>query len=218
MPLTRVALIGPPASGKGTQCALLAEARGLLHLSTGHLIREEIERGTELGNHSREKIARGELLADGIVLELVRQRLQPRHWDHFLLDGFPRTRHQAEAFQQESVQRGGGLQRVILLEVPEDLLLERALNRATCPSCGHTQSVAGAAEPAKCSRCGHTLERRDDDNRESFAQRMASYHQQTGPLLEFYRQQGLVAAVDAGSSSVDEVTQRIAAVLDAASS
>lgn len=214
MPLTRIALIGPPASGKGTQCALLAERRGLFHLSTGHLIRSEIARGSSLGREAEERIARGDLLEDGSVLQLVRERLRPLRWDGYLLDGFPRSLGQAEAFQRDAEAVGGALQRVIVLEVPEALLLERALNRATCPRCGHTQGVAGAREPQTCARCGATLERRDDDNRDSFERRMQAHAEQSGPLLEFYRQRGLVRAVAAGASSVAEVTARIEALLD----
>lgn len=211
MLFSRFALIGPPASGKGTQCHQISLRQNLLHLSTGHLIRREIDEQTEVGLLAQKHLEQGDLLADSVVLDLVYQELAERDFDQYLLDGFPRTLPQAEAFEQLTLEKGKPLQAVFLLDVPEALLLERVLNRATCPECGHTMATAGSSEKLVCPSCSAFMERRVDDSREVFAKRMEAYKEQVDPLVSFYQDRGILVRIEAGASSVEEVTARLLA-------
>lgn len=178
----RLLFLGPPGAGKGTQAALLAERHQLLHLSTGDLLRAEVKAGTALGQEAEAVMARGELVSDALVLAIVRGRLQG-HKGGWLLDGFPRNLAQAEALERLLEELEQGIEQVLLLELEDGVLIQRLLSRG-----------------------------RDDDNEAVIRNRLVVYREQTAPLIEHYRQLGLLRGVEA-SGTVAEISGRIEACL-----
>jgi len=178
----RLLFLGPPGAGKGTQAERLAAREGLLHLSTGDLLRAEVRAGTHLGQEAEAVMARGELVSDALVLAIVRSRLEA-HAGGWLLDGFPRNLVQAEALDGLLAQLDQRIERVILLELEDGLLIQRLLGRG-----------------------------RSDDNAEVISHRLAVYREQTAPLVSYYDTLGLLSRVD-GAGSVEQIEERLAAVL-----
>ena len=211
-------LIGPPGAGKGTQAARLRERLGIAHLSAGDMLREAVKRGTPLGRAAREKMDRGELVPDGLVGEMVEQRLsQPDCSPGFVLDGYPRNLAQAERLRAFLAASGCPLDRVLALQVPLAELLRRLTGRRVCGGCGtgyHLSSRPPGREGV-CDACGEALLQRPDDREEVVRGRLRIYESQTRPLLDFYGKSGLLGEVD-GSGSLDEVTGRITAALEEA--
>ncbi len=163
----RLLFLGPPGAGKGTQAQLLAAERDLLHLSTGELLRAEVQAGTELGEQAKAVMARGELVSDDLVLAIVKTRLLS-HDGGWLLDGFPRNLAQAEALGELLEELNQPIEHVVLLELDDGILLHRLLSRG-----------------------------RDDDNEAVIRNRLEVYREQTAPLIAFYRQLGLIREVEA---------------------
>ena len=183
----RLLLVGPPGAGKGTQAALVCTALGIPHISTGVMLRDQIDRGTELGLAARAIMDAGDLVPDEIVIAMVDERLaQPDAACGFLLDGFPRTVAQAEALDAQLGEERP-LEAVVSLEVIEDDVVQRLLDRAA-------------------------KEGRADDNEETIRNRMAVYREQTEPLIAYYQQAGIVRPVD-GMGAIEEIFGRIASVL-----
>jgi adenylate kinase len=179
----RLLVIGPPGSGKGTQAARLATARGLAHISTGEMFREQMEAGTELGKRVRAIVESGAYVPDEVTVEMLSERMAaPDAEQGFILDGFPRTLPQVTALDR--LLGDDGLDLVVVLEVDDDLLVDRMLQRG-----------------------------RADDTEETIRGRFDLYRDQTAPLIDIYQQRGLVATVD-GAGTIEEVTERILAVLD----
>ncbi|AFY28969.1 adenylate kinase [Cyanobium gracile] len=178
----RLLFLGPPGAGKGTQAALLAERHQLLHLSTGDLLRAEVKAGTALGQEAEAVMARGELVSDALVLAIVRSRLEG-HTGGWLLDGFPRNLAQAEALDDLLAELDQRIERVMLLELEDGVLIERLLSRG-----------------------------RADDNEAVIRNRLVVYQEQTAPLIDHYRQLGLLCSVEA-SGTVEEIAGRIVASL-----
>ncbi len=166
----RLLFLGPPGAGKGTQAQVLAAERSLLHLSTGDLLRAEVQAGSELGREAEAVMARGELVSDALVLAIVRSRLQG-HSGGWLLDGFPRNPAQAEALDGLLEELGQGIELVVLLELDDAVLIQRLLGRG-----------------------------RADDNEEVIRHRLNVYREQTAPLIAHYRSRGQLVAVDAAGS------------------
>lgn len=178
----RLLFLGPPGAGKGTQAQRLAASQGLLHLSTGDLLRDEVQAGSDLGRQVEAVIARGELVSDDLVLAIVRSRLE-QHGQGWLLDGFPRNLVQAEALDRLLAELDQRIERVVLMELDDGLLIQRLLGRG-----------------------------RADDNEQVIRHRLEVYRQQTKPLIEHYRQLGLLEAVEA-AGSVEAIGERISALL-----
>lgn len=213
----RVVLMGPPGAGKGTQAARLAQAWNVPHVSTGDLLREAVDKGTPLGRRVKETLAAGQLVSDALVAELVAERLgRPDCRQGFVLDGYPRTERQARDLDRLLDGSGAVLEKVILLEVPEEIALERLSGRRACPSCQAVYHVdrlpAGAAA---CERCGGPLMTRSDDREETVRRRLGVYREQTQPVVEHYRRAGKLARVD-GRGSPDEVYDRVLALSQSA--
>lgn len=184
---TRLLFLGPPGAGKGTQAQQLAEARGLLHLSTGDLLRAEVAAGTALGQEAEAVMARGELVSDALVLAIVRSRLEQQAASGgggWLLDGFPRNVAQADALAALLADLGQQIERVVLMELDDAVLIQRLLSRG-----------------------------RADDNEDVIRHRLAVYREQTAPLIAYYREAGLLEAVEA-DGPVEEVASRISSLLD----
>jgi len=213
-----IILLGPPGAGKGTQAARLQAERGMVQLSTGDMLRQAVAAGTPVGLKAKEVMARGELVSDAIVSALIGERLDASAEQGAIFDGFPRTKHQAEALEILLAERGRQLDHVIELVVDEDELVRRIVGRFTCANCGapYHDEFKQPAVTGVCDVCGSTeFKRRPDDNEQTVRTRMAEYRAKTAPILPYYEDKGLVRRVD-GMASVGEVARQIDAILDRA--
>lgn len=191
--MTNIILLGPPGAGKGTQAAMLVEERGMIQLSTGDMLREAKDSGTEMGQIVADVMARGDLVTDEIVIGLIREKLQGDKAGGFIFDGFPRTLAQADALGELIEEQGEKLDHVIELEVNDEVLVDRIVGRA-----------------AEAVAAGGTA--RADDNAESLKIRLMAYYKQTSPLIGYYHAKGLLKGVD-GLGAMDAVKAEIAGVL-----
>jgi len=193
----RIVLLGAPATGKGTQSELLSSTFGIPAASTGAIMREEAARGTVLGKEAQLWTSQGKLFPDELALKIA------KHWigrhKRFILDGFPRTLPQAEAFDAWLAEHGMPLDRAYLLELPDDVIAERVLGRLTCASCGSVFNVTfhRLTDKDECPICHGHLEHRGDDTPETLARRLAEYRKLTYPLIEYYRKNGILLEIDA---------------------
>ncbi|MGP6089701.1 adenylate kinase [Antarctobacter jejuensis] len=212
-----IILLGPPGAGKGTQARILEETRGLVQLSTGDMLREAKDSGTEMGKIVADVMARGELVTDEIVIGLIREKLQTVKAPGFIFDGFPRTLAQADALGELLAEMGQSLDKVIELRVDDEALVARITARSTCANCGEVYNDNTKPIPADgvCTSCGKTAEfkRRADDNEDSLRTRLMAYYKQTSPLVGYYYAKGIHAATD-GMGEIDNVQSGIAALMD----
>ena len=190
-----IILLGPPGAGKGTQARHLVETRGMVQLSTGDMLREAKDSGTEMGNVVADVMARGALVTDEIVIGLIKEKLETVKAAGFIFDGFPRTLAQADALDQLLTECGQTIDAVIELEVNDEVLVSRIVGRA--------EQARAAGEPVRA-----------DDNEESLKVRLMAYYKQTSPLIVYYYAKGMLSHVD-GLGAIDAVQGDIKAVLDA---
>ncbi|GAA3872187.1 adenylate kinase [Streptomyces sedi] len=212
----RIVLVGPPGAGKGTQAALLAEQLSIPHISTGNLFRANISEGTELGQRVESILREGGLVPDELTIAMAADRMaQEDAQAGFLLDGFPRNIGQAKALDASLAEAGQKLDAVLDLEVPEDEVVKRIAGRRMCRRDSahvfHVEYNPPRAEGV-CDICGGELYQRDDDQAETVRKRLAVYHEETEPIIDYYRAQGLVSTISA-LAPVPEVTRRALAVL-----
>lgn len=214
-----VILLGPPGAGKGTQAKRLEKSHNLVQLSTGDMLREAKDSGSELGQKVKPIMDAGHLVPDDLMIQIIADRIDaPDCADGFILDGFPRTIPQAEALDKMLAEKGLKLNSVIEMKVNDEILVERITGRYTCAKCGagyhdtfQKPKVAGV-----CDNCGGTeFKRRADDNEETVRTRLEAYHAQTAPILPYYGDKGVLKAVD-GMAGIDQVTAEIENVLGAA--
>ena len=213
--MTAIILLGPPGAGKGTQARLLVEARGMVQLSTGDMLREAQASGTEMGKRVADVMARGELVTDEIVIGLIREKLDAGLVGGVIFDGFPRTLAQADALEALLAEMGLALDAVIEMRVDDEALVARITARSTCGGCGEVYNDITKPIPADgtCSTCGCTeFKRRADDNEDSLRQRLMEYYKKTSPLIGYYYAKGHLQAVD-GLGEIDAVAGGIAAIL-----
>lgn len=212
-----IILLGPPGAGKGTQARHLVETRGMVQLSTGDMLREAKDSGTEMGNRVAEVMAKGELVTDEIVIGLIREKLEQGAKGGFIFDGFPRTLAQADALGDLLNSTGETLDAVIAMEVNDDALVERITARSTCGGCGEVYNDVTKPIPAdrKCTNCGkeNDFKRRADDNEESLKTRLMEYYKKTSMLIGYYYAKGNLSWVD-GLGEIDAVQNEISQVLD----
>jgi len=208
-------LLGPPGAGKGTQAKMLTETFGIPQISTGDILRAAVKEGTPLGKQAQAFMDDGKLVPDEVVIGIVTERLQePDCNQGFILDGFPRTVAQADALQENLRELGKELDRVIALQVDTEALVERLTGRRTCKSCGrgyHVKFDPPAVE-GRCDACGGELYQRDDDREETIRKRLEVYERQTAPLIDYYRNAGLLIEVD-GMQQIEEVRETLLAAL-----
>jgi adenylate kinase len=211
----RIVLLGPPASGKGTEAELIQQRFGIPATSTGAILRAEARNGAPVGVEAAKIISTGSLAPDEMVLQLVATWLDKIDGT-FLFDGFPRTVRQAEQFEVLLCERRQALDLAILLELPEPVIQVRMLRRLTCSNCGKVISIGRHVREANnpCPNCGGKLEARDDDNVGALARRMHEYREKTVPVTDFYDRRGILARVDAsraGESIFKDVSELIIA-------
>ncbi|MBR7159828.1 MAG: adenylate kinase [Clostridia bacterium] len=203
----KIILLGAPGAGKGTQATKICEKYNLPHISTGDILRDNIRRGTPLGQQAKAIIDRGELVPDEVVVAIVKDRLSLDDCKSgWLLDGFPRTIAQAKAL--DSFEKA---EYAINITIPFEKLLYRITGRRMC-ECGESYHVSTHPSPT-CDKCGKTLYVRADDNEESVANRLKAYEQSTAPLVDYYAEAGILKNVD-GDSTVDGVFEIISEILD----
>ncbi len=190
-----IILLGPPGAGKGTQAQILVDGRNMIQLSTGDMLREAKDSGTEMGKIVADVMARGDLVTDEIVIGLIREKLQGDKKGGFIFDGFPRTLAQADALGELLAENGETLDSVVEMQVNDDVLVDRIVGRAEA-------AVAAGGEA------------RADDNAESLKIRLMEYYKKTSPLIGYYYAKGDLKSVD-GLGTIDEVSGEIAGVLDA---
>ena len=211
-------LMGPPGAGKGTQAALLRERLGIAHLSVGEMLREAVKRGTPLGRMAREIMERGELVPDDVVGDMVSRRLaEPDCRSGFVLDGYPRNLPQAARLSEILREKGRRLDRVVSLRLSLVELLKRLTGRRVCGSCGALYHLL--TRPPKrdgvCETCQGVLLQRSDDSEQVVRERLRVFEEQTQPLFEHYGREGILSEVE-GAGTVEEIAERIAAVLELA--
>lgn len=210
-------LLGPPGAGKGTQAQRLEAARGMVQLSTGEMLREEVASGSELGRHVKGIMDAGKLVPDDIMIRIIAERLERGDLGSgFILDGFPRTTEQAVALDRILSEKALRIDAVIAMKVDDALLTERITGRYSCAKCGagyHDKykrpKVAGT-----CDVCGSTeFTRRADDTEETVRARLAQYHAQTAQIAPYYKKKGVLREID-GMASIDEVTHEFEQILE----
>lgn len=211
-----IILLGPPGAGKGTQARHLVEGRNMVQLSTGDMLREAKDSGTEMGNMVAGVMARGELVTDEIVIGLIKEKLQGENGGGFIFDGFPRTLEQADALGRLMQAEGQTLDAVIEMRVDDAALVERITARSTCGGCGEVYNDKTKPIPAdnKCTNCGKEglFKRRADDNEESLKTRLMAYYKQTSPLIGYYYAKELLRTVN-GLGAIEAVQSEIKAAL-----
>ncbi len=212
-----IILIGPPGAGKGTQAKRLVTGRGMVQLSTGDMLREAKESGTEMGSRVAGIMARGELVTDEIVIGLISEKLDSLDGAGAIFDGFPRTLAQADALERLMADRGRPIDHVIEMRVDDEALVERITGRFSCANCGEVyhDSTRPTRVDGVCDACGSTdFLRRSDDTEDALRTRLMAYYKQTSPLLGYYYAKDRLAVLD-GMGAVDDVSGAIARVLDA---
>src|SRR5512141_1874457 len=196
---TYIVLLGPPGAGKGTQAQVISQEMHLAHISSGDLFRENLKNQTELGKMAQGYMNRGELVPDDVTIAMVRDRLtRPDCKDGALLDGFPRTPAQATALANMLGSMDQHVDSVPYISVPAEVLIERLGGRWTCPTCGkvYHEKYNPPKTPGVCDVDGAKLIQRDDDKAETVERRIRVYTEQTAPLIDYYRKQGLLIEVD----------------------
>lgn len=202
-------LMGPPGAGKGTQATRISQKMALVHLSSGDILRAERKARSELGLQAQGYMDRGVLVPDDLILSMMMDHIG-RAGEGFLLDGFPRTLAQAQGLDARLGEENQRLECVISIEVDDEEVTKRLTGRWSCPGCGriYHETFSPPSKEGRCDNCGETLTRRKDDMPEVVRQRLKTYHEETKPLIAYYRQRSVLRSV-CGAGEVDDVTAAI---------
>lgn len=206
-------LLGAPGAGKGTQAEVICEKLNIPAVSTGNILRAAVKNGTEMGLKAKEYIEKGALVPDSVIIGIIKERLaEPDCANGFILDGVPRTVAQAEALEQMGIV----IDKVVDLEVADEIIMNRLSGRRVCGACGASYHVDN--KPSKvdgvCDHCGGELSIRKDDQPETVKDRLKTYHELTEPLIEFYRQRGKLIVIE-GHESIAEISKMLLKALEA---
>lgn len=214
----KLIFLGPPACGKGTQTNRLAEFLQFPHVDTGSLLRAEIKGQTEAGKEAKSYIDKGELVPVELVTRIIKNRLsQPDCENGYILDGFPRSVEQAKELEKmnEEIDKDKDSEFIaVYFDIDTGILVERIVNRRSCPKCGEIYNLAFKApeKEGHCDKCGTELTQRKDDTREVAQSRFDTYNKETAPLVEYYTKKGLLKSIDA-NGTIDEVWDRLLKVI-----
>lgn len=207
----KIIMLGAPGAGKGTQAKRIAEKYGIPHISTGDIFRANIKEGTELGMKAKEFMDHGLLVPDEVTIGMLLDRIKKEDCvNGYVLDGFPRTIPQAESLTKALEEMGQKIDYAVDVDVPDENIVSRMSGRRACITCGATYHVQFAPPKTEgiCDKCGAELVLRDDDKPETVQKRLAVYHEQTQPLIDYYRRAGVLVSVD-GTQSMDQVFESI---------
>ena len=205
----RIVLLGPPGAGKGTQAKAMSEAIGGIHISSGDLLRDHQDRGTELGSMARSYMQQGLLVPDNVIIGMIEDRIDaPDAESGYVLDGFPRTLEQARALDEALGKKSQSIDKAVNIKVSEDELLNRLGGRLICRKCQKPFHMVNSPpkKEGECDECDSELYQREDDTSEAVFRRIQVYGDQTAPLIEYYREKGNLVEVD-GEGSIDGVRQ-----------
>ena len=210
--MMKLIMFGPPGAGKGTQTDILCRRYGIQKISTGDALREVIRSGSELGQQVKGLMDQGKFVPDEIVTEIIRDRVSsPDCANGFILDGFPRNLAQAEALLNMGIR----MNKALLINVPDEVLVERVQGRVVCSKCGASYHVTKnpPQEEGVCDKCSGCLEARSDDRPETVRARLKTYHELTDPVVDFYRGRGILSEID-GTADIETATAEILKILE----
>ena len=213
----KLIMLGAPGAGKGTQAKKIAEKYQIPHISTGDIFRANIKAGTELGMKAKSFMDQGQLVPDEVTIGMLLDRIsQDDSKNGYVLDGFPRTIPQAESLTAALKERGEKIDYAVNVDVPDDNIINRMSGRRACVSCGTTYHIEHAPSKKEgiCDRCGEALILRDDDKAETVKTRLLVYHEQTQPLIDYYKNAGVLKEVD-GTKNMEAVFLDIVSILGA---
>ena len=213
----KIIMLGAPGAGKGTQAKQIADKYSIPHISTGDIFRANIKNGTELGKKAKQYVDQGALVPDELTCDLVMDRIQQDDCKNgFVLDGFPRTIPQAEALDAALGKINEKMDYAIDVDVPDENIVNRMSGRRACLNCGATYHLISIPPKVEgiCDRCGSEIVLREDDKPETVQKRLKVYHEQTQPLIDYYKNQGILKSVD-GTQPMDEVFKAIVTILGA---
>lgn len=212
----KIIMLGAPGAGKGTQAKKLAAKYGIPHISTGDIFRENIRQETELGKQAKAYMDQGLLVPDELVVNLVVDRLQQKDCEKgYILDGFPRTIPQAQSLDEALERNGEKIDFAIDIEVPDENIVKRMSGRRACPDCGATYHIVHMPTKKEgiCDSCGAETILRDDDKPETVSKRLLVYHEQTSPLIEYYKAKQILAEMD-GTMEIDKIFEKIVSLVE----
>lgn len=211
----KIIMLGAPGAGKGTQAKKIAEKYQIPHISTGDIFRANIKGGTELGMKAKTFMDQGMLVPDEITIGMLMDRIKEADCENgYVLDGFPRTIPQAESLTKALADLGEAVDYAVNVDVPDENIISRMSGRRACLGCGATYHVVfnSPKQEGICDTCGQELVLRDDDKPETVKKRLDVYHQQTQPLIDYYKKAGVLAEVD-GTQAMEDVFRSIVKVL-----
>lgn len=211
----KIVMLGAPGAGKGTQAIKIADKYDIPHISTGDIFRANIKGGTELGQKAKSYIDKGELVPDEVTIGMLLDRIAQDDCNNgYVLDGFPRTIPQAESLTEALKSQGDKIDFALNIDVPDEAIIERMSGRRACPKCGATYHIVYAAPKTEniCDKCGTELIIRSDDKPETVKDRLNVYHQQTEPLIAYYKAAGVLREVD-GTQELPKVFEDVVAIL-----
>ena len=212
----RLIILGAPGAGKGTQATIISQRLNIPHISTGEIFRDNIRNETDLGKLAKGYIDNGQLVPDDVTIKIVKQRLEQNDCGKgFILDGFPRTVTQADALEASLCKMHQSINKVLDVDVSDEKIIKRMMGRRVCSKCGATYHVAHKPSviPGKCDVCNGDLVQRQDDTEETIKKRLNVYHQQTEPLIQYYKSKGLLVEVK-GEDKVQHTTEKVMKALE----